>query len=142
MKENKLRRILNEGGSSIATRISSPWCLITELAGYAGCYDYVEYLAEYAPLLVEDYENLARTCELHDMGSIIKVDFQNRAFVAQKALAAGIQGVLFTDCKTPGEVEESIYVTMPDTPKYGGRFGKITTASTVDKTTVTLDLET
>lgn len=26
--------------------------------------------------------------------------------------------------------------------KYGGRFGKITTASTVDKTTVTLDLET
>lgn len=25
--------------------------------------------------------------------------------------------------------------------KYGGRFGKITTASTVDKTTVTLDLE-
>lgn len=26
--------------------------------------------------------------------------------------------------------------------KYGGRFGKITQASTVDKTTVTLDLET
>lgn len=26
--------------------------------------------------------------------------------------------------------------------KYGGRFGKITTATTVDKTTVTLDLET
>lgn len=26
--------------------------------------------------------------------------------------------------------------------KYGGRFGKITEASTVDKTTVTLDLET
>lgn len=25
--------------------------------------------------------------------------------------------------------------------KYGGRFGKITTATTVDKTTVTLDLE-
>lgn len=26
--------------------------------------------------------------------------------------------------------------------KYGGRFGKITTATTVDKTTTTLDLET
>ena len=26
--------------------------------------------------------------------------------------------------------------------KYGGRFGKITQASTIDKTTVTLDLET
>ena len=123
MKENKLRRILSENGGSISTRISSRWATITELAAYAGCYDYIEYLAEYAPLTVEDYENLARTCELHDMGSIVKVDFQNRAYVAQKAMACGIQGVLFTDCKTPGEVEESIYVTMPDTPKYGGRFG-------------------
>lgn len=50
MRENKLRRILEENGSSIATRISSRWATITELAAYAGCYDYIEYLAEYAPL--------------------------------------------------------------------------------------------
>lgn len=123
MTDNKLRRILNENGTSIATRISSRWGLITELAGCSGCYDYIEYLAEYAPLQVEDYENLARTCELHNLGSILKVDFQNRAWVAQKALAAGMQGILFTDCKTPAEVEECIYATMPDTPEYGGRFG-------------------
>jgi 2-keto-3-deoxy-L-rhamnonate aldolase RhmA len=57
------------------------------------------------------------------MGSIIKIDFQNRAYVAQKALAAGFQGVLFTDCKTAEEVRDCIYVTMPDSPKYKGRMG-------------------
>lgn len=123
MKENKLRRILEENGSSISTRISSRWATITELATCSGCYDYIEYLAEYSPLTNEDYENLARVCELHGMGSIVKVDFQNRGYVAQKALAAGMQGILFTDCKTPEEVAECIYLTMPDTPKYGGRFG-------------------
>lgn len=123
MMENKLREILDQGGTSLATRISSRWGLITELAACGGCYDYIEYLAEYAPLQVEDFENLSRTCELHGMGSILKVDFQNRAWLAQKALAAGMQGVLFTDCKTPAEVEECVYLTMPDTPEYGGRFG-------------------
>lgn len=123
MTSNILRQILRRGESSIATRISSRWGLITELASCGQCYDYIEYLAEYAPLQVEDLENLARTCELHGMGSVLKVDFQNHAWVAQKALAAGMQGILFTDCRTPAEVEECIYVTMPDTPEYGGRFG-------------------
>ena len=52
---NRLREILNNNGTSIATRISSRWGLITELAGYGQCYDYIEYLAEYAPLQTEDY---------------------------------------------------------------------------------------
>ena len=73
MKENKLRRILEENGRSISTRISSRWATITELATCSGCYDYIEYLAEYSPLTNEDYENLARVCELHGMGSIVKV---------------------------------------------------------------------
>ena len=123
MKTNRLREILREGRPSLTTRISSRWPLITEMVGYAGVYDYVEYLAEYSPIQLEDFENLARACELHGLGSIIKVDFQNHGYVAQKALAAGIQGVLFTDCKTPADVEECIYVTMPDSPEYGGRFG-------------------
>ncbi|MDO4750240.1 MAG: aldolase/citrate lyase family protein [Eubacteriales bacterium] len=120
---NRLRDILNENGKSLATRISSRWGMTTELAAACGCYDYVEYLLEYAPFQVEDLENLARTCELHGMGSIAKVDFQNRGWWSQKALAAGIQGILFTDCKSPAEVEECIALTMPDSPAYGGRFG-------------------
>ena len=44
------------------------------------------------------------------MGSMIKVDFQNRAYVAQKAMASGFQAVLLVDHKTPEEVKESIHV--------------------------------
>lgn len=123
MTENRLRAILNSGGKSICTRVSSRWPVITEIVGVTGCYDYVEYLAEYAPFGLEDFENAARACELHGMGSIVKVDFQNNAYVAQKALACGIQGVLFTDCKTADEVRECVRLTMPDTPEDGGRFG-------------------
>lgn len=123
MYQNHLRRILREGGTSIATRISSRWAMTTELAAVSGCYDYVEYVLEYAPFQVEDLENLARACELHHMGSIAKVDYQNRGWWAQKALAAGIQGILFTDCHNASEVEECIRLSMPDAPEYGGRFG-------------------
>ena len=57
------------------------------------------------------------------MSTMIKLDFQNRAYVAQKAMASGFQAILFTDHKTAEEVRESIYWTMPDTPEHLGRFG-------------------
>ena len=123
MKENKLRRLLKEGKGSVSTRIWSPWATMMEAASSAGVFDYLEFVAEYAPYDLIQLENMARACEVHDTGSMIKVDFQNRFYVAQKAMAAGFQAVLFTDHKTAEEVKESIYMTMPDSPQYGGRFG-------------------
>ena len=123
MKENKLRRILNEGKGSVSTRIWSPWATMMEAAAATGQFDYLEFVAEYSPYDLQQMENMARACELHDTGCMIKVDFQNRFYVAQKAMAAGFQAIMFTDHKTPEEVEESIYVTMPDCPEYKGRFG-------------------
>ncbi len=123
MKENKLRYLLDHNLPTVATRISSNWPVLVEIIGATGKYDYVEFLAEYAPYSILDFENLARAAELHDMGSIIKVDFQNRAYVAQKALAQGFQGVMLTDHKTADEVRETIHVLKPDSPEYGGRFG-------------------
>lgn len=123
MKENKLRYLLDHDLPTVATRISSNWPVLVEIIGATGKYDYVEFLAEYAPYSILDFENLARAAELHDMGSIIKVDFQNRAYVAQKAMAQGFQGVMLTDHKTADEVRETIHVLKPDTPEYGGRFG-------------------
>ncbi len=123
MKENKLRKILNEGGTSVATRMWSTWPTLTEAAASTGSFDYIEFVAEYAPFDMLQMENLVRACELHDIASMIKVDFQNRAYVAQRAMAVGFQGILFTDHKTAKEVEESLYVVNPDCPEYGGRFG-------------------
>lgn len=123
MKTNRLRHLLANGLPSIGTRIESTWPIITELVGSTGRYDYVEFVAEYAPFSQVDLENIARAAELHDMGTMIKLDFQNRAYVAQKAMASGFQAIMFTDHKTADEVRESVYLVRPDTPQDKGRFG-------------------
>ena len=83
MRENKLRRILREGKTSVATRLWSTWPLYTESLGATGNFDYMEFVAEYAPFTQADLENMARAAERYEMGSMIKVDFQNRFYVAQ-----------------------------------------------------------
>jgi len=123
MKENRLRRLLNEGKPSIGTRVESVWPIITEIAGSAGCFDYIEFVAEYAPFSHADLENIARAAELTDMGTMIKVDYQNREYAAQKAMASGFQAVLLTDHKSAAEVRDTIRALRPDTPRDGGRFG-------------------
>ena len=123
MKQNKLRYLMDNDLPSVATRIESSWPSMVEIVGSTGKYDYVEFVAEYAPYSLADFENLARAAELCDMGTMIKVDFQNRAYVAQKAMASGFQAVLLVDHKTPEEVRESLHVLKPDRPQDGGRFG-------------------
>ena len=99
MKENKLRRILRQGRTSVATRLWSTWPLYTESLGATGNFDYMEFVAEYAPFTQADLENMARAAELYEMGSMIKVDFQNRFYVAQKVTT--LQGYFpFQDGKT------------------------------------------
>ncbi len=120
---NKLRRLLEEKRPSVATRILSAWPTIAEAAAATGSFDYVEFVAEYAPFSHADLENIPRALELHGVGSMIKIDFQNRHYVAQKALASGFEAILFTDHHTAAEVRESIQAIRPDTPAAGGRFG-------------------
>jgi len=122
MKENKLRGLLKSGGVSTSTRLWSAWPFYTEVVGSTGNFDYVEFVAEYSPFTDYDLENLARAAELHNMGTMIKLDFQNRAYVAQKAVAAGFQAVMFADHHTPDEVRESIAAIKPDRLSQG-RYG-------------------
>ena len=123
MKSNHLRELLSSGKPSVGTRIENTWPVITEIVGSTGNFDYVEFVAEYAPFSHYDLENIARAAELNDMSTMIKVDFQNRAYVAQKAMASGFQAILFTDHKTADEVRQSIHWVRPDTPQDQGRFG-------------------
>lgn len=107
-KTNHLRVLLQAGKPSLATRIWSTWPIVIEAAGSTGNYDYVEFVGEYTPFSQSDLENMARAAELHGMSLMMKVDFQNRGYVAQKAIASGVQAILFTDCRNAQEVEESI----------------------------------
>ncbi len=123
IQENLLRKKLEQDEPTVATRIWSTNPFITETIGVSGNFDYIEFAAEYAAFNQIDLENICRAAELYEMATIIKVDFQNRGYVAQKAMAAGFQGILFTDHETPDEVIESIRLTTPATPDCGGRFG-------------------
>ena len=60
MKTNKLREILNNNQPSIATRILSAWPTITEAVASTGKFDYIEFVAEYAPFSHADLENICR----------------------------------------------------------------------------------
>lgn len=123
--KNRIREKLEDQQPILATRINSTWPMIAEVVGATGLYDYVEFLGEYAPFSQMDLENIARACELHNMGCIIKVDYANRNYVAQKALASGFQGILFTDHTTAQEVKETLRAVKPATPEIQGRLGYI-----------------
>lgn len=121
-RDNTLRNLLDSGKPTVGTRLCSTSPLTTELVGMVGKYDYIEFLGEYVPYDQYCLEDIARAAELHNMGSLMKVDFLNRTFVAQKALASGFQGILFADHTCPAEVEQSIQATRARTPS-GGRMG-------------------
>ena len=89
MKKNKLRELLSAGKPTIGTHVHTAWPGIIEVIGHSGQMDYVEFLAEYAPYSLYDFENMARAIEIFDMSSMIKVEQANQVYLAQKALGAG-----------------------------------------------------
>ena len=123
MRYNRIRRQLENNAATLGTRIEITQPFYTELIGASGNFDYVELVAEYTALGQTDLENIARAAELYEMGTMIKVDFQNRGFMAQKAAASGFQAIMFTDHKSAEEVKESVWLMKSDSPQGGGRFG-------------------
>lgn len=123
MTENKLRRLLDEGKPSVSTRLWSPWAFYTEALGSTHKFDYMEFVGEYAPFTQYDLENLCRAAELHDMSSMMKVDFQNRGYFAQKAVCSGFQSIMFADHDSCDQVRETIKFMKSKTPAAGGTFG-------------------
>lgn len=124
MPINLLREKLNKKEITMSTRLWSTNPFLVETVGSTKNFDYFEFVAEYAPFTQPDFENLARAAELNHMSSMIKVDFQNRYYIAQKAIASGFQAVMFTDHKTAEEVEGSIKATKADFEGEGCRFGR------------------
>jgi 2-keto-3-deoxy-L-rhamnonate aldolase RhmA len=123
MKKNKLRTLLNQDYPTISTRLWSTDPFFYEACGQSGNFDYVEFVAEYAPYDFKDLPNIIRACELNDMGSMIKLDFQNRGYVAQKAIQAGFQSIMFVDHVNEEQVRESVSLVKPKLPGTEGVFG-------------------
>lgn len=114
MKENLLRERLENGEVSLGTRMQNQWPGLLEIIGQTDRFDYVEFLAEYAPYDLRDLENMARAAELSGLSMMIKIDAESRAFVAQRSMAAGIQNLLFADVKTVEDALEAVAAVRPE----------------------------
>lgn len=124
MKRNKLRELLNEGKPTMGTHVIIPWPRIVEVIGHSGAFDYIEYVGEYSTFTLEQLENFGRAIELFpNMSSMMKVEEHTRGFIVTRSLDAGIQNVLFTDCRSAEDVRECVRLVRSETPEAGGTHG-------------------
>ena len=114
LRQNKLRRLMKEGKPTLGTHIHSSWPGIMEVIGNSEMMDYVEFSSVYAPFDLYALENLARASELYDMSTMIKIDPVPNYFLAQRAIGAGFQNVLFADFRTVKEVEDATKAVRPE----------------------------
>ena len=120
MRPNRLREKLVAGDPTLSTHIHTTWPSVVEALGHTGIYDYVEFVAEYAPFDLHDLDNLCRAAELYDMGTMIKVDQSHQGFLAQRGVGSGFSSVLFTDCRSADDVRECVQIAgRRDGPQLG-----------------------
>jgi 2-keto-3-deoxy-L-rhamnonate aldolase RhmA len=117
MRENRLRTLLNEGKPTFGTRVQSVWPTVTEFVGRSGQFDYVEFLAEYAPYDMHDLDNMGRAIELSpNFCGMIKMEQSAQWHLAVRAMSAGIQNILFTDIRTAADAEAAVRLIRPEGP--------------------------
>ncbi len=126
MRRNKLRELLRAGKPTLGTHIHSTWPNVIEAIGHTGQYDYVEFVAEYAPYTLHDLDNMARAAELYDLSMMIKLDQDAQQVIVQHAIGSGFHAVLFVDIRTPEDVRRCVRAVRPETPEDGGLHGVAT----------------
>jgi 4-hydroxy-2-oxoheptanedioate aldolase len=115
--QNRLRTLLREGKPSLGTRLQSTWPYVTELVGRSQKFDYIEFLAEYAPYDLYALDNLGRAIELFpNFTGLIKMEQSAQRHLAVRAMAAGIQNLLFTDVRTVEDAKECVRIVRPEIP--------------------------
>lgn len=114
---------MKSGNQTICTQIQSSWPSIVEIVGHTGQYDYLEFLAEYAPFDLFGLENICRAAELHGLGTMIKIDQEPRRFLAQRAVGCGFNAVLFADVRSAEDARACVAAVRPETPQDRGNHG-------------------
>ncbi len=123
MRPNILRQKLQQGAPTLGTHVQSIWPSLIEAIGHTGHYDYVEFIAEYAPFDLHDLDNLGRAGDLYNLSMMIKVDAEHRAYVAQRAVGSGFHSVLFADVRSAEDAAECVRCVRADHPDEGGTYG-------------------
>jgi 4-hydroxy-2-oxoheptanedioate aldolase len=124
LRKNRLRDLLDNGSPSLGTHLLSTWPTVTELVGQTGRWDYVEFVAEYAPWTMHDLDNLGRAIELFpDFTGMIKIEQHTRGHLAMRAIGSGIQNVLFADIRTAADARECVRAVRAEHPDHRGLHG-------------------
>ncbi len=123
MRPNKLRQLLNDDKPSVGTHVMTTSPDIVEMIGKTGLIDYIEFVAEYGPFSLSELDHFGRALELGGMSGMIKVDRENRGWVAQRAVGSGFQNVLFSDVHDAAEAEECVAIVRAESPQTKGHFG-------------------
>ncbi len=122
LRKNKLRELLRKGEPTVGTHVACTWPSIMELIGLTGKMDYVEFVSQYAPYDLYALENMQRAADLHGLSTMIKVDAEPKTYLAQKAIGAGFQSILFADLHTIKEVEDAIRAVRAEPKGLNGNF--------------------
>ena len=124
MRKNKFREFLDAGKSTVGTHMNDVSPNIAEVIGHSGAFDYIEFVGEYADWDLKDLSNFARAVNLFpSMSSMMKVEQEPRVFIATRSIDAGIESMLFTDCRSAAEAKECIRAVKAETPEDGGLHG-------------------
>jgi 4-hydroxy-2-oxoheptanedioate aldolase len=124
MRRNRLRELLKADKPSLGTHIHSTWPSIVELVGHSRMFDYVEFVAEYAPYDLYALENLGRAVDLFPhLSAMMKIEQEPRTYLAIRAIGSGLQNVLFADPRTAADVEECVRAVRAEAPHVRGRHG-------------------
>ena len=124
MRHNRLRELLDADQPSLGTHLHSSWPSIVELVGHSGMFDYIEFVAEYAPYDLYALENIGRAIDLFPhMSGMMKIEQEPRTYLTVRAIGSGIQNVLFADPRSVEDVQECVRAVRAETPSNGGIHG-------------------
>ena len=121
--QNTLREKLTRGVPTIGTHFLFADPDIPEIIGDTGLFDYAEFAAEYSAFDMHALYHMARAGQCGNLPLMIKLDQESQGFWAQAALGAGFKAVLFTDVRTPQDVDDCHRSIAPDTRNTGGTMG-------------------
>jgi 2-keto-3-deoxy-L-rhamnonate aldolase RhmA len=106
--DNKIRELLNHNKATIGTHLSCTWPTLWEVVGSTGQFDYCEFGSQYGAWDLHDLDNICRAAELTNLSTMIKIDRDPKEWLAQRAIAAGFQSILFADIISVEEAKECI----------------------------------
>jgi 2-keto-3-deoxy-L-rhamnonate aldolase RhmA len=105
---NKIRELLRQNKSTVGTHLSSTWPTLWEAVGVTGQMDYIEFGSQYGAWDLHDLDNMCRAAELTGLGTMIKIDRNPKDWIAQRAIAAGFNSILFADIMNAKEAKECV----------------------------------